>query len=133
MIRKEHKVLVLNFTHPLKDEHKARIETLTRQVIEEIRTIPVHLNQEFPLVPQIRTITDSIGLTPREWQTRPLLINPPGYALAACLLLAEIHGRIGHFPTLLRIRPAPGATLPQYEVAELLNLQHIREQARTRR
>lgn len=50
----------------------------------------------------------------------------------AFVLLAELHGRIGHFPTLIRLRPKPGP-VTMYEVAELLNLQTIRETARTRR
>ena len=40
--------------------------------------------------------------------------------------------RIGHFPSLIRLRPKSGP-LPSYEVAELLNLQTIRETARKRR
>jgi hypothetical protein len=73
-----------------------------------------------------------VGLSSEEWQTRSLLINPPGYAPAAFVLLAELHGRIGHFPSLVRLRPKPGP-ITSYEVAELLNLQNIREAARKRR
>jgi len=61
-----------------------------------------------------------------EGRTCPLLINPPGYAPAAFVLLAELHGRIGSFPTLIRIRPKAGP-VPAYEVTELLNLQAVRE------
>ena len=51
-----------------------------------------------------------------------------GYAPAAFVLLAELHGRIGRFPSLIRLRPKVGP-LPAYEVAALLNLQSIRETA----
>jgi hypothetical protein len=61
-----------------------------------------------------------------------LLVNPPGYAPAAFVLLAELHGRIGHFPSLVRLRPKSGP-VTTYEVAELLNLQTIRDAARERR
>lgn len=125
-------MLILNFTHPLTDEHKAQIEALAGTGIDEIRTIPVQINQTEPLTAQIIAIVDAIGLTSEEWQTRPLLINPPGYAPAAFVLLAELHGRIGHFPALIRLRPKAGP-MTAYEVAELLNLQAIREAARTRR
>src|SRR5207237_10445250 len=60
---------------------------------------------------------------------RDILINPPGYAPAAILLLAEIHGRIGHFPTLIRMRPKH-ASVTTYEVIQLLNLQTIRDATR---
>jgi hypothetical protein len=126
-------MLILNFTHPLTSDQRAQIEALAHTSIEDIRTIPVQIDQAEPLEPQITTIVDSIGLSSEEWQTCPLLINPPGYAPAAFVLLAELHGRIGHFPTLIRLRPVAGSTPTIYEVAELLNLQTFREQARQRR
>lgn len=121
-------MLVLNFTHPLTDEQKGQIEALAAITIEEVRTIRVQIAQEQPLEAQIRALIDEVALTPEEWQTRPLLINPPGYAPAAFVLLAELHGRMGHFPVFLRMRPKAGP-LPAFEVAELLNLQTIREAA----
>jgi hypothetical protein len=125
-------MLILNFTHPLTLEQRAQIEALAHTSIEEVRTIPVQIDQAGPLEPQITAIVDAVGLTSEEWQTRPLLINPPGYAPAAFVLLAELYGRIGHFPSLIRLRPKAGP-VTSYEVAELLNLQSIREAARKRR
>jgi len=125
-------MLILNFTHPLTPEQRAQIETLAHTPIEEIRTIPVQIDQAEPLEPQITAIVNTVGLSSEEWQTRSLLINPPGYAPAAFVLLAELHGRIGHFPSLIRLRPKAGP-VTSYEVVELLNLQTIREEARKRR
>lgn len=125
-------MLILNFTHPLTGEQKSQIEALVGAPIDEIRTIPVQIDQGELLTPQIVNIVNAVQLTSEEWQTRSLLINPPGYAPAAFVLLAELHGRIGHFPTLIRLRPKDGP-LPVYEVAELLNLQAVREAARRRR
>src|SRR5712691_3712156 len=100
-------MLILNFSHPITDEHTAQIEALAGTPIDEIRTIAVQIEQAEPLEPQIRAIVDATPLSSEEWQTRPLLINPPGYAPAAFVLLAELHGRIGHFPSLIRLRPKP--------------------------
>src|SRR6266852_4605401 len=125
-------MLVLNFTHPLTSAQRAQIEGLAGTSIDEVRTIPVQIDQAEPLDPQITAIVDAVGLSSEEWQTRPLLINPPGYAPAAFVLLAELHGRIGHFPSLIRLRPKHEA-VTTYEVAELLNLQTVRDAARTRR
>ena len=125
-------MLILNFTHPLTNEQRAQIEVLANTSIEELRTIPVQIDQSEPLEPQITSIVDATNLSSEEWQTRPLLINPPGYAPAAFVLLAQLHGRIGHFPSLIRLRPKVGP-VTTYEVAELLNLQAIREEARLRR
>ena len=125
-------MLILNFTHPLTREQCAQIEALAQNTIAEVRTIAVQIDQEAPLGPQIHKIVDTTGLSSEQWQTYPLLINPPGYAPAAFVLLAELHGRIGHFPSLMRLCPQHGPTTT-YEVAEILNLQRIREIARTHR
>jgi hypothetical protein len=125
-------MLLLNFTHPLTDAQRAQIEALAETPIEEIRTIRVQIRHEEALEPQIAAIVESVGLSSLEWQTRPLVINPPGYAPAAFVLLAELHGRIGHFPSLVRLRPKSGP-VTTYEVAELLSLQEVREAARERR
>jgi hypothetical protein len=125
-------MLILNFTHPLTDEHRAQIEALVGTTIDEIRTIAVQIDQTKPLVPQISAIVDAAHLSSQEWQTRSLLINPPGYAPAAFVLLAELHGRIGHFPSLIRLRPK-GGPIPAFEVAEVLGLQAIRDAARQHR
>ncbi len=125
-------MLILNFTHLLTEGHKSQIKVLANTSIDDIQTIPIQIDQSEPLEPQITAIVNSISLSSEEWQTLPLLINPPGYAPAAFVLLAELHGRIGHFPTLIRLRPKPGS-VTTYEVAELLNLQTVREAARRRR
>ena len=125
-------MIIISFGRKFPSNQQAQIEALAGTRIEEVRTIPVQINQAEPLAPQIVAIVDAVGLSSEEWQTRPLLINPPGFAPAAFVLLAELHGRIGHFPALIRLRPKSGP-VTTYEVAELLNLQAIREQARYRR
>lgn len=125
-------MLILNFSHPITPDQRTQIESLADTSISDIRTIAVQIDQGQSLEQQIRAIVDGVGLSPEEWQTLPLLINPPGYAPAAFVLLAELHGRIGHFPTLIRLRPKAGP-ITSFEVAELLNLQSVRENARYRR
>jgi len=44
-----------------------------------------------------------------------------------------LHGRMGYFPAVLRLRPVADAALSRYEVAEIMNLQSIRETARKMR
>jgi hypothetical protein len=125
-------VIILNFSHPITDEQQAQIVELAGVASPDTRSIPVQIDQRQPLTAQISRLVDAIGFTSQEWQTLDLLINPPGYAPAAFVLLAELHGRIGHFPSLIRLRPRPGP-ITTYEVAELLNLQSIHDQSRTRR
>jgi hypothetical protein len=66
------------------------------------------------------------------------ITSPPAVCTLAVVLLAELHGRCGYFPAHLRLRPVEGPDgsprlPPQYEVAEILDLQAIRDDARRKR
>lgn len=121
------------FAHPLTPEQQDQIETLTNQPIARVIEVAVQIDHDRPLAEQITGIADQVGLTPAEWQTLPLIINPPSYAPAAVALLAELHGRMGYFPAVLWIRPVAESTPPQFQVAEVLNLQAARDAARLQR
>jgi hypothetical protein len=126
-------MLLLNFGHPLTDAHLARIRELSGRDIERVVAVPTHFDHARPFDEQVRELFATIPLTPEQWQTTPLLINPPSLAPITAVLLAEIHGRSGFFPTILRLRPVGNAVPPQFEVAELVNLQAIRDGARAKR
>jgi hypothetical protein len=40
---------------------------------------------------------------------------------------------MGYFPSVLRLRPVPDSNPPQFEVAEIINLQAVRDRAREHR
>jgi hypothetical protein len=40
---------------------------------------------------------------------------------------------MGHFPTIVRLRPVQGKLVTEYEIAEIISLEQARQQARTRR
>ncbi len=125
-------ILVLNFSHPFTASQREQL--IVQLGIEiEVRGIQVQINNERSLAEQAAILADATMLNSEDWQTLPLVVNPPGYAPVAMALLAELHGRIGHFPTLVRLRPVVDSTSMTYEVAELLNLQALRDEARLRR
>jgi len=126
-------MILLNFAHPLTDEHLSQIEALTGQAVERVVEINSQIDPQQPLVPQVVTLADQAGLSPAEWQSLPLLVNPPSLNFIAVTLLAELHGRCGYFPAHLRMRPVQGSVPPRYEVAEVINLQEVRDAARRRR
>ena len=126
-------MILLNFSHPLTPNHLGQIEALTGHKVERVIAVHSQIDPQQPLAPQVTDLVDQAGLSPGEWQTLPLLINPPSLNFIAIVLLAELHGRCGYFPAHLRLRPLQGSLPPQYEVAEVLDLQTLRNAARKKR
>jgi hypothetical protein len=126
-------MILLNFAHPLTSDHLRQIEALTGQAVERVVEINSQIDPQQPLVPQVVALADEAGLSPAEWQSLPLLVNPPSLNFIAVTLLAELHGRCGYFPAHLRMRPVPESIPPRYEVAEVINLQAVRDAARQKR
>jgi len=126
-------MLILNFSHPLTPDQVQQIEALTGGAVAEVRSVAVQFDPEQPFVPQVAALAEACGLSPQEWQAEPILIMPPALNFIAVTLLAELHGRMGYFPPVVRTRPAPNSLPPRYQVAEVLNLQKVRDQARKRR
>jgi hypothetical protein len=126
-------MILLNFSHPLTPTQLQQVEALTGQKVEQVVEVHSQIAPQQRLVPQVVALADKAGLSPEEWQTLPLLVNPPSLNFIALVLLAELHGRCGYFPAHLRLRPVQGSIPPQYEVAEVLDLQAVRDRARKRR
>lgn len=124
---------VLNFSYPLTKVQIAQTETLASQSIDQVIQIPVQFDVTLPFNPQFQKLADSIPLTPTELQTEPILVVLPSLNYIAALLLAELHGRMGFFPAILRLRPVAGAIPPVFETAEIINLQALRDAARDQR
>lgn len=124
---------IINFAHPLTPEQLAEIESLVGEKITEVTEAPSQIDPDKPIEPQIQVILDGTGLTAEEWQAKPLLINLPSLNYSAAALLAQLHGRAGYFPPVLRLRPVKDALPVRFEVAEILNLQAMRERAREKR
>jgi hypothetical protein len=132
-------MIILNFSHPLTDEQLGRIAELTGQPVERVLALPAQFDHQKPFGPQLGALLAPLeagsppALTPDEWQTASLLVNPPSLNSITALVLAELHGRMGYFPPIVRLRPVKDALPPRYEVAEIINLQSTRDEARRKR
>lgn len=123
-------MVIVNFSHPLTAAQLEGVEALAGHKVERVIEARAQFDHERPFAPQVRALADQVGLTPEEWQTAPLLVNPPSLHTIVAVLLAELHGRMGYFPSILRLRLVPGSNPPRFEVAEILNLNEIRAEAR---
>lgn len=120
--------LVLNFSHPLSAPAIAALKDFYGDDTE-IRRIDVHVDLAKSLYPQMAAIADNAKLSYEEWSTRPIACNMPGLATAATMLLAILHGRMGHFPEVIQLKKSAGI----YVIADLECLQDIRNKERKKR
>jgi len=47
--------------------------------------------------------------------------------------MAALHGLMGYFPPIVRLKPVPESIPPRFNVAAIMNLQSLREEFRKRR
>jgi len=126
-------MILLNFSHPLTADQRAQLIELTGDAIAREIDLKVQFDAAQPFGPQLAALLAQVPLSAHAWQTEPLLINPPSLNFIALLLLAELHGRMGYFAPCVRLRPVAGSMPPRFEVAEILNLQAVRDAARLER
>ena len=122
---------LINFSHPLTDEQTKQITTN----MGEFQTIAIkcQLDITTPFGPQIVAFADQVGLTPEQWQAERILIALPALAPAAALMLTELHGRTGYYPPCIRLSQRPNTTPPVFDLAEIMDLNDQRQEARKRR
>jgi hypothetical protein len=127
--------LVLNFSaHPLLPGQRQAIQTrLDWPRLEVVDAWLGNVSEDHDFVAEVVRYVDKIDLLPQEWQTCRLVTVPAGYAPAWTVLLAELHGRLGYFPDIVRLRPAPAPAEEKFEVAEIVPTQAVRNRARAKR
>lgn len=126
------RLLLLNYGHALGEGVLAAVVRICGTE-PEVRELASQADRQRPLADVARELADAVGLSSRAWETTPLILNPPALAPLTLALIAELHGRCGGFPAILNVRPVAGSVPTRYEVAEVLNLQALREAARARR
>jgi hypothetical protein len=124
---------ILNFAHPLTPKQLDQIAALVGSPPEQVREIKVQFDLEQSFIDQTRRLVDEIGISAQDWQSGGFLLVLPSLNYIAALLLAELHGRMGHFPAIVRLKTVANALVTEYEVAEIVNLETVRQEARTRR
>ncbi len=126
-------MILLNFSHPITEAQLDQLSGLIGEAPDRLLSAMPQFDDQQPFAPQLAALFAQIDLTPTEWQSEPILVVLPSLNFIAGLLLAELHGRMGYFPPIVRTRPAVDALPRRYEVAEIIDLQGVREQARRTR
>jgi len=120
---------LINFSHPITETQRADIAAAAGVDDLAIIEVPTHFDPAAAYGPQAEALVAAVGLAPAEWQTRPIVVNLPAFNVIAALVLARLHGQMGHFPAIVRIRPVEGAVPPRFVFAELIDLNAHRVRA----
>lgn len=126
-------LILINFSHPITPAQREQIEALAGAPLARVIDLAVQFDPQQPFGAQLKELFRRLPLSAQELQTAPILVNLPALAVIAGLVLAELHGRMGYFPPTLRLRRASGSLPTRFEVAEILNLQAVRDAARLER
>lgn len=120
--------IVLNFSHPLSQEALDGIakNKKTRGEIK-VLDIPVQADMLGSFSDQARVLVDAVGLSAEAWQQGSISVNLPGLAPLAATIMAEINGRRGNFPPIIRLNRREDGV---FVFAEFLDPQQLRENIR---
>ncbi len=124
---------ILNFAHPLPQATRDAISAAVGSPIEQVIDLSLQFDTQQAFAPQVVALIEQAGITSERFQTETWLVALPSLNYIAALVLAELHGRMGHFPAIIRLRPAANSPVTTYEFAEVIDLEQLRQHARTRR
>ena len=117
---------IVNFSHPLSDQ---AVEQLGHPEIENVR---VQIDLDAPVAPQIVDIVDAVE-TPLDGTVAGLAIVLPGMSEATAYLLAELHGQMGGFPSIVPLRRDDEMGVFIVATEGVQSLDRVRRAARGRR
>jgi hypothetical protein len=105
-------------------------EELKRSMLIEIIVDPIeiHFLEDLSYYDQLDQVISKISLTKAELEGPSVLIRLPGNSEISAMLLSKLHGIMGHFPTILRLRK-----IIEYEVVDIVDLQDLRDRSRPER
>lgn len=108
------KVELLNFSqHPIREESLDTIRRLTGAELVETLEVAFQVDEDASLAGEVTDVVDRLGAY--DLSSLNLVVVLPGLAVAAACLLAELHGRLGHFPAIVRLQRMAGPVVI-YEV-----------------
>ena len=130
----EPRKVILNFSgHPVLQGQQEAVEKLMRWTSSKVIDVTLgNVAEDHKFISSIEKAVESIDLLPEEWQTTPFVVIPAGYSAVWSVVQAILHGRLGHFPDVVRLRPAPTRSA-EFEVAEIMNLHKVRHHSREKR
>jgi len=125
-------ITLVNFAHPITDGQRKELRGLLADRIRVI-DVPLQFNDDRGYADQAAEVVATAPISARQWQTGEILVNLPSHNAIAALVLAEIHGRRGDFPDIMRLKKDPSAATTRFVLAEVIRLSQSRASARETR
>lgn len=122
--------VLINFGRQIESGQQASIENLVGMPVEETIDLPHQLDDTLPHEQQLLKLLTLTGLTQDEWMSLPIVVNVHPFAPDAAALMACIHGLRGNFPSIVRMARNPETE--KFEAVEILRLQALRNEARSK-
>lgn len=120
-------MVILNFAEPLSADDISAVASMHGRKARKVLDVRAQFLPDLPLAPQVRNLVDGIGFSRNEWQSLSLVVCLPSDAVAATLLVAEIAGRRGRTPAVVRFRV--DARSGRREPNEVISLHEVRKSA----
>jgi hypothetical protein len=119
---------LLNLAEPLSREDVSTIAAMCGRKVRKAIDADAAFATSQPMSAQVRALVDKLGLSAREWENSSLVLCLPADPVAAALIVAEIAGRRGRTPTIVRF--ATDKTTGRREPVETISLHEVRKEAR---
>jgi hypothetical protein len=122
---------ILNFSHPITQSQIEQIEQLLSPVkVDKVINYRIAFDPNESFYNQLTTFWEQQPFLMDELENASFLVNLPAHNVIAALLLSHFHGLMGFFPTVIRLKVNGELTPTTFELAEIINLQNVREKAR---
>jgi hypothetical protein len=120
-------MILINFGAAFRPLQIAQAEALLHEPITRVIDLSIKVDPDQEMLPQFKKSMAKLKLNDTDLCAEPVVINLPNQNYLAVMVLAELHGRMGYFPPILRARMKSSGLLPYYEVAEVIDLQAMED------
>lgn len=125
---------LLNFSHPITESQLEQIQQLLSPMkVDQVINYRIAFDPNEPFYNQLTTFWNQQPFLMDALESTPFLVNLPAHNVIAALLLSHLHGLVGYFPSVIRLKANQDLTPTTFEIAEMINLQSVREKARLSR
>lgn len=126
------KLLIINLYHALQPEQLEALADLLAGREFHVVDVLIQFQVSQPYEEQIKALVGQCADLMLEKGAAPenSMIIPPAQNFITAGLLAYWHGLFGFFPSVVRIGKREGGVTPEFKIAEIMNLDDYRNQAR---